>query len=260
MRVAVATIAVLAVACSSKGEQKPKENKAAVETPRDAAPLPPDEWAEERFRMVEDTVVARGIKDARVIAALKLTPRHYFVPPSIRHQAYDDNPLPIYQGKDGTRLTISQPYIVATMTEAAKVKAGDKVLEIGTGSGYQAAVLAMMGAKVYTMEINEELAAHTKKVLQTLSFKDVQMKQGDGFFGWPDAGPFDAILITCATPMLPPPLFEQLKVGGRLVAPMGDDFEQDLVVIEKTSENDMRRESLMGVRFGLMHGEVDKHR
>ena len=146
--VAVATIVALA-ACSSKGEQKAKETKAAAETPRDAAPLPPDEWAEERFRMVEETVVARGIKDARVITALKLTPRHYFVPPNIRHQAYDDNPLPIYRSKDGlTTLTISQPYIVATMTEAAKVKAGDKVLEIGTGSGYQAAVLAMMGAKV----------------------------------------------------------------------------------------------------------------
>ncbi|HEY5924933.1 MAG TPA: protein-L-isoaspartate(D-aspartate) O-methyltransferase, partial [Kofleriaceae bacterium] len=226
-----------------------------AEAPGDAdAAKPPDPWAEARFEMVDRTVAARGVTDERVLAAMKITPRHEFVPPANRHQAYEDSPLPI-----GFDLTISQPYIIATMTEAVKVKAGDKVLEIGTGSGYQAAVLAMMGAKVYTIEIHPELGARTKKVLESLSFKDVAMKIGDGYFGWEDAAPFDAIMITCATPEIPPPLLAQLKVGGRLIAPIGDNFEQELTVITKTRD-DVTRETLMGVRFGQMKGEIDKVR
>jgi protein-L-isoaspartate(D-aspartate) O-methyltransferase len=253
MRRVMVALTVLAVAACSKHEQKRTENTPAPATPRDAAtPKPLDEFAEARFEMVDRTVAARGITDERLLAALKITPRHEFVPPDIRHRAYDDSPLPI-----GFDLTISQPYIVAIMTEAAKVNAGDKVLEIGTGSGYQAAVLAMMGAKVYTIELHEDLARRTKLVLERLGFKDVAMRQGDGFFGWQDAGPFDAILITCATPDLPPPLVAQLEVGGRIVVPIGDDFEQELTAITKTADG-LERQALMGVRFGPMKGEIEK--
>jgi protein-L-isoaspartate(D-aspartate) O-methyltransferase len=255
MRVWLVAVGWLAVACS-KSEQKPKiEAKHPIAVLTDSAqPKPPDELAEARFEMVDRTVAGRGITDERVIAALKITPRHEFVPPSIRDQAYDDRPLPI-----GFDLTISQPFIVATMTQAAKVTAGARVLEIGTGSGYQAAVLAMMGAKVYTIELHEELARRTKLVLERLGFRDVHMRTGDGYFGWEDAGPFDAILITCATPEIPPPLLAQLKAGGRLVAPVGDDYEQELTVLTK-NDGVVTRETLMGVRFGPMKGEVDKHR
>jgi protein-L-isoaspartate(D-aspartate) O-methyltransferase len=134
------------------------------------------------------------------------------------------------------------------------------VLEIGTGSGYQAAVLAMMGAKVYTIEIHPELAKRTKLVLEKLGFRDVAMRTADGYFGWPEAAPFDAILITCATPDIPPPLVAQLATGGRIVAPIGDDFEQQLMVITKTGRGTLEREPLMDVRFGLMKGEIDKLR
>ena len=245
----------LAIAACSKKEPAKQQKVAPVvpEVAADAAEQkPPDPFAEARFDMVERTIVQRGIKDERVIAAMKITPRHEFVPPAIRNEAYDDRPLPI-----GFELTISQPYIVAFMTEALHVKAGDKVLEIGTGSGYQAAVLAMMGAKVYTMEIHPELGARTQKVLANLGFKDVHMRVADGYFGWEDAAPFDAIMVTCAAPEIPHPLFMQLKEGGRLIAPIGDDFEQELTVITKTADG-LTRESVMDVRFGAMKGEIDK--
>ena len=243
---------MLAITACSKGEQKQRAEVKPPPKPEPVEAKPPDVYAEARFEMVQRTIVERGVKDDRVIAAMKITPRHEFVPPDIRGHAYDDRPLPI-----GFDLTISQPYIIATMTEAVKVKAGDKVLEIGTGSGYQAAVLAMMGAKVWTIELHEELARRTKLVLEKLGFKDVTMRQGDGFFGWADAGPFDAIMITCATPSIPPPLLAQLKPGGRLIAPIGDDYGQELIVFTKTDE-DLERQSLMEVRFGPMKGEIDK--
>jgi protein-L-isoaspartate(D-aspartate) O-methyltransferase len=260
MRVRNVVIAVVAIGACSKGESKQRQATddpaAQVHTPEDAAPAtPPDPFAEARFEMVDRTVAARGITDERVLAAMKITPRHEFVPPDIRYRAYDDSPLPI-----GFDLTISQPFIVATMTQAAKVKAGDRVLEIGTGSGYQAAVLAMMGAKVYTIEIHPELAKRTKRVLEKLGFRDVAMRTGDGYFGWPEAAPFDAILITCATPDIPPPLVAQLATGGRIVAPIGDDFDQQLMVITKAGRDTLEREPLMDVRFGLMKGEIDKLR
>jgi protein-L-isoaspartate(D-aspartate) O-methyltransferase len=251
MRVRLVVLLVL-VAC---GKSEPKRKaEPVVEPPRAAEVKEPDPFAEARFDMVERTIVERDIKDQRVIAAMKITPRHEFVPPAIRNEAYDDRPLPI-----GFDLTISQPYIVAFMTEAIKVKAGDKVLEIGTGSGYQAAVLAMMGAKVWTIELHPDLGARTKKVLEKLGFKDVAMKIGDGYFGWPDVGPFDAIMITCATPVIPPPLVDQLEPGGRIIAPLGDDFGQVLTLITKTDDGP-RQEPLMDVRFGLMKGEIDKQR
>ena len=256
-----AVVAVAVIAC--KGEEK-HVSKAPAAPPvvQDAAtPKPPDEWADARFEMVERTVAARGITDKRVLAALRITPRHEFVPPENRYQAYDDSPLQI-----GFGLTISQPFIVATMTQAASVKPGDHVLEIGTGSGYQAAVLAMMGAKVWTMEIHPELAKRTQLVLQKLGFKDVQLKNADGYFGWQDGAPYDAILITCATPAIPPPLIAQLKTGGRIVAPVGD-IEQFMYVYTKNSSGTLDRDGVrdesgevMGVRFGPMKGEIDKQR
>lgn len=202
--------------------------------------------------MVARTIVGRDIRDARVIAAMKLTPREQFVPPALRDQAYDDRPLPI-----GFEKTISQAYIVALMTEAAKVKPGDRVLEIGTGSGYQAAVLAVMGAKVYTIEIHEELAARTRDVLKASGFGRVNLKIGDGYFGWPEAAPFDEIIVTCAVPDRPPPaLVAQLRVGGRMVLPLGSD-DQHLEVITRTATG-LERERLIDVRFGPMIGEVEK--
>jgi protein-L-isoaspartate(D-aspartate) O-methyltransferase len=255
MRVRIVAIAFVAVGACGKREAEPRKTpeRAAAATPRDAAEVKaPDPWAEARFDMVDRTIAARGIKDERVLAAMKLTPRHEFVPPSIRHRAYDDSPLPI-----GFDLTISQPFIVATMTEAAHIKAGDKVLEIGTGSGYQAAVLATMGAKVYTMELHPELSKRTQLVLKKLGYRDIAMRTGDGYYGWPDAAPFDAILITCATAALPPPLVQQLKVGGRIVVPLGDDYEQELMAITKTDDG-LENDALMGVRFGPMKGEIDK--
>src|SRR5262249_8889858 len=146
------------------------------------------------LRMVEDTLVARGIDDPHVLAAMNKVARHELVPPNVRDLAYADRALPI-----GFGLTISQPYIVATMTQAAGIKAGDKVLEIGTGGGYQAAVLAEIGAKVYTIEIVDELAARTRKALAHLGYDKIQTRTGDGYFGWPEAAPFDAILVTAAS-------------------------------------------------------------
>jgi protein-L-isoaspartate(D-aspartate) O-methyltransferase len=247
--------ALLLVACSKKSEtkQKPESAQAVVPAADAAEAKPPDPYAEARFEMVQRTLAERDITDARVLAAMKITPRHEFVPPDIRHLSYEDRPLPI-----GFELTISQPYIVAFMTQALNVKPGDKILEIGTGSGYQAAVLALMGAKVYTMEIHPELGARTQKVLKNLGFKDVFMRVGDGYFGWKDAAPFDAIMITCATPQIPPPLLDQLKPGGRLIAPLGDDIDQQLVVMTKGDR--LPPQELMPVRFGLMKGEIEDRR
>jgi protein-L-isoaspartate(D-aspartate) O-methyltransferase len=217
--------------------------------------LPPDPWLETRLAMVEQTIAARGISDPALLTALRMTPRHDLVPPAIRAEAYEDRPLPI-----GFGLTISQPYIVAAMTEAARVRPGSRVLEIGTGSGYQAAVLALMGATVYTIELHEELALRTHKVLERIGLAGIHTKIGDGWYGWAEAAPFDAILVTCATPVLPDRLLAQLAIGGRMVAPIGDDTVQVLEVITKTSKTAVERESLMHVRFGPMLGVVEVER
>lgn len=247
----VASIVVW-VGCRSDKRDEPPPPKQKQAIPELTPPVEPDLYAQARTEMVEQTIVARGITDERVITAMKLTPREQFVPPAIRDQAYDDRPLPI-----GFDKTISQAYIVALMTEAAHVKPGDRVLEIGTGSGYQAAVLAVMGAKVYTMEIAEDLGARTREVLKAAGFGRVDFKIGDGYFGWPDAAPFDAMLVTCAVPdRIPAPLIAQLKVGGRMVVPIGVD-DQQLMVITKTRHG-IVRSPLLDVRFGPMIGEVEK--
>lgn len=243
---------VVAVVAGCRGDQNagPPPSEHRVKAEPQPAPVEPDPWVQARTEMVDRTIVGRGITDARVITAMKLTPREQFVPPSIRDQAYDDRPLPI-----GFEKTISQAYIVALMTEAAKVKPGDRVLEIGTGSGYQAAVLAVMGANVYTIEIHEQLAARTREVLRLAGFGRIDLKIGDGYAGWPDAAPFDEIIVTCAVPdRPPPPLLAQLKVGGRMILPLGSD-DQHLEVITKTADG-IQRERLIDVRFGPMIGEV----
>jgi protein-L-isoaspartate(D-aspartate) O-methyltransferase len=212
-----------------------------------------DEFAADRERMVDDTIVGRGIDDPLVVRAMRAVPRHRFVPPEIRTSAYDDRALPI-----GYELTISQPYIVATMSEAAKIKPGDKVLEIGTGSGYQAAVLAEMGAEVYTIEIVEELAERTRSLFEKLGLLDkkIRIRIGDGYVGWPSEAPFDAILVTAAAPRVPQPLLDQLKAGGRMVIPVGSDYEQALQVVTKRAGGSTDVDVLFPVLFGPMTGAI----
>ncbi len=176
-----------------------------------------DAYAQRRLEMVETTIRARDVSDPDVLRAMRTVPRHQFVPADLRTVAYEDHPLPIGYGQ-----TISQPYIVAWMTELLDLKPGEKVLEIGTGSGYQAAVLAEIGGlEVYSIEIVPELAASAAERLAALGYGQVKVKQGDGYYGWPEYAPFDAILITAAPDHLPAPLAEQLKEGGRLVIPIG---------------------------------------
>jgi protein-L-isoaspartate(D-aspartate) O-methyltransferase len=201
-----------------------------------------------RDQMVDDQIVARGIKDKGVLAAMRKVPRHEFVPPSARGLAYADRPLPI-----GLDQTISQPYIVAIMTELAKLKKGDRVLEIGTGSGYQAAVLAAMGVQVYTIEIVAPLGEQAAKTFTRLGYAQIKARIGDGYAGWPEAAPFDAILVTAAPPKVPEALRQQLKRGGRLVVPVGEAY-QELKVITRT-ERGFHEEASLPVRFVPMTGK-----
>ncbi len=223
----------------------------AQERPAPAAPAPTPaaDRQEERDAMVERQIAARGISSPAVLQALRQVPRHAFVPPAWRAQAYADHPLPI-----GHDQTISQPYIVALMTELSAATAGHKVLEIGTGSGYQAAVLAALGCKVFSVEIVEPLAAEAAERLAELGYGQVQVRAGDGYAGWPDEAPFDAILITAAPPRIPEPLLAQLAVGGRLVVPVGEGI-QELTVVTRTEEGYQRR-GVLPVRFVPMTGEV----
>lgn len=195
-----------------------------------------------RERMVADQMAARDIKDPRVLAAMRKVPRHLFVPADQQRLAYEDHPLPI--GKDQT---ISQPYIVAYMSQALDLKPTDKVLEIGTGSGYQAAVLGELAAQVYTIEIVEELAERSKRTLATAGYANVHVRHGDGYAGWPEQAPFDAIMVTAAPDHVPQPLVDQLKIGGRLVVPVGRG-DQDLLVLTRTTEG-MREDDRLPVRF-----------
>jgi protein-L-isoaspartate(D-aspartate) O-methyltransferase len=176
----------------------------------------PDTYAKRRRRMVVEQLASRDIIDRRVLEVMGKVPRHLFVLPAHRDQAYEDYPLPIEEGQ-----TISQPYIVALMTQCLVLKGGEKVLEIGTGSGYQAAVLAEIGTRVFSIEINERLAAQSARTLQALGYDNVQVKCGDGYRGWPEEAPFDAVIVTCASPEVPPSLLDQLGEGGRLIIPLG---------------------------------------
>jgi protein-L-isoaspartate(D-aspartate) O-methyltransferase len=209
-------------------------------------------FAKEREAMVRTQVAARGVSDSAVLGALRRVPRHEFVPADVRAEAYADHPLPI-----GERQTISQPYIVGFMTELLQVKPGHRVLEIGTGSGYQAAVLAELGVEVYTIEIVESLAETARAVLQRLGYEKVRVRAGDGYQGWPDAAPFDRIIVTAAPPQVPQPLIDQLKPGGRLVVPEGMQ-EQDLVLYTKAEDGKLRRDRVLPVRFVPMTGQAQK--
>ena len=208
-----------------------------------------DNFARSRQRMVETQLIPRGIKDKRVINAMLTIPRHLFVPEeALWSQAYSDFPLPI-----GEKQTISQPYIVALMTEALELKGSEKVLEIGTGSGYQTAILSMLAEKVYSIERISTLAARARKVLDSINCSNVVIKIGDGTLGWPEESPYDAILTTAAAPEIPKCYVDQLKIGGRLIIPVGDVYSQVLVKVIKTKDGIIKQD-MGGCRFVKLIG------
>jgi protein-L-isoaspartate(D-aspartate) O-methyltransferase len=208
---------------------------------------------ESRRRMVERDLKGRDIKDSKVLEIMGRVPRHLFVEPSLKSKAYADHPLPIGEGQ-----TISQPYIVALMTQILQIQPGERVLEIGTGSGYQAAVLAELTDQVYTLEIIETLTKQAAKRLNELGYGRVRVKYGDGYFGWEEAAPFDAILVTCAANHIPPPLIKQLKEGGRLIIPLGSTtyFQTLTLLTKRMGKSDIQH--LLGVAFVPMTGEAQK--
>jgi protein-L-isoaspartate(D-aspartate) O-methyltransferase len=200
-------------------------------------------WSDKANSMVKYQIEKRGIKNPVVLQVMRNTPRHLFVPPALSSMAYDDYPLPI-----GKEQTISQPYIVALMTDLLKLKGGEKILEIGTGSGYQAAILSQLVDTVYTIEIIESLAINAKIRLNNLNYKNVIVKQGDGYKGWPSAAPFDAIIVTAAPKKVPQTLIDQLNVGGHIVIPVGDRW-QELQLITKINKNKIKKKTVIPVRF-----------
>ncbi len=204
--------------------------------------------------MVAGQIQAREVKDPNVLKAMRTVPRHAFIPSNVQRQAYYDYPLPIGEGQ-----TISQPYIVAFMTEALKLDPNSKVLEIGTGSGYQAAVCAEIAREVYTIEIVPELAKSAAKQLKKLGYRNVFVRAGDGYFGWPEKAPFDAIIGTAAAGRIPPALIEQLKGGGRMILPLRGrlGFEY-LELVSKDKKGRVQRKKVMPVRFVPMTGEVQR--
>jgi len=213
-----------------------------------------DDLADARRRMVEEQIHARGVTDPAVLAALGSVPRHLFVPEDERAQAYADRPLPIGSGQ-----TISQPYIVGLMTSLLELKPGARVLEVGTGSGFQAAVLSRVAGEVYTIEILKPLAERARRTLAELGYRNVHVRAGDGFQGWPEAAPFDGIIVTAAPPSVPEPLLRQLKVGGKLVIPVGNrDALQNLLVFTKRADGSFDRASVLPVRFVPMTGQAQK--
>jgi protein-L-isoaspartate(D-aspartate) O-methyltransferase len=214
-------------------------------------PSDPDPTAILRERMVRDQLAARGIRDPRVLDALSRVPRHELVPEEQRLHAYEDRPLPI-----GHDQTISQPFVVAYMTEQLQLAGDERVLEVGTGSGYQAAVLAELAREVYTIEIVEPLGVRARADLARLGYRNVHVRVGDGYRGWPEQAPFDAIIVTAAPGHVPQPLIDQLAVGGRLVLPVGG-WDQELLRIERHADG-IREEKLIGVRFVPMRGEAER--
>ncbi len=202
--------------------------------------------------MVQQQLMTRGVHEERVLAAMAKVPREEFVPADQRAAAYTDNPLPI-----GYDQTISQPYIVAFMTEQLQPKPSDRVLEIGTGSGYQAAILGELVVEVYSIEIIEPLGKSAAATLQRLGYKNVQVKVGDGYKGWPEHAPFDAITVTCAPDHVPQPLIDQLKEGGRMIIPVGSFGDQELYLLEKKN-GQLERRAVLPVRFVPMAGEAEQ--
>ena len=208
-----------------------------------------DPYLLRRQEMIETQIVSRGVSDKRVLGAMLKVERHRFVPFIVRAMAYNDSPLPIGHGQ-----TISQPYIVAYMTEAARLNPEDRVLEVGTGSGYQAAVLAEIAREVYTIEIVEPLADDARQRLKELGYQNIFVKHGDGYKGWPEKSPFDVIVVTAAPEEIPPELIHQLKAGGRMVVPIGSFF-QELYLVTRT-ESGFEKKNLLPVRFvPMVHGQ-----
>lgn len=269
VRLALA-LALLAIGCDCGGSragggvEPPAPRPAEAPTPE--APTPaagdgtpassaPEEarFVEARRQMVDRQLAARDITDPRVLAAMGRVPRHLFVPEVERREAYADYPLPI-----GHEQTISQPYVVAYMSQALGLEGDERVLEIGTGSGYQAAVLAELCREVYTIEIVPELAASARALLAELGYRNVQVRAGDGYRGWPEAAPFDAVIVTAAPDHVPEPLVAQLREGGRMIVPVGA-VDQDLVLIERGPRGVVQRR-VMPVRFVPMTGEAERRR
>jgi protein-L-isoaspartate(D-aspartate) O-methyltransferase len=213
-----------------------------------------DPWAARREAMVRGDIAGRGVTHPGVLRVMRATPRHLFVPPESRELAYNDHPLAIGYGQ-----TISQPYIVAYMTELLEPARTQKVLEIGTGSGYQTAVLSPLAGHVYSIEIVPELARDAAALLGKLGYKNVTVRHGDGYRGWPEQAPFDRIILTAAPPDVPPALIEQLKPGGKLVAPVGRGFGQELVVIGKDRAGKLTRRAVLPVRFVPMVPAERRH-
>ncbi len=248
---AAAALASLLLACGPAAGPPPPLRSGSGAATAATVPTEGDPMMLARDRMVSEQIESRGVTDARVLLAMRKVPRHAFVPGWDARQAHDDGPFPIGWGQ-----TISQPYIVALMTELAAAGPASKVLEIGTGSGYQAAVLAELAGKVFSIEIVEPLAKRSAETLAALGYANVTVRQGDGYGGWPEEAPFDAVVVTAAPPYVPQPLKEQLKVGGRLVLPVGDYF-QELVVLTRTAGGYEER-SVIPVRFVPMTGEVQR--
>ncbi len=248
-------LCVIAISCeNSSSSERSSEAPAAAEQveaeadeeapPTDQPPSPAQgPRADEREQMVSDQIEHRGVEDKRVLEAMRAVPRHKYVPDTMVPHAYLDRPLPI-----GLDQTISQPFIVALMSELLEVSPGDRVLEIGTGSGYQAAVLAEMGAEVFTIEILCELAERAERDLQATGYEAIEIRCGDGYKGWPEEAPFDRIIVTAAPPELPEALVDQLDVGGRLVVPVGE-HRQMLQVVERIDEDTVETSDTMPVRF-----------
>ncbi len=212
------------------------------------------QFKQEREQMVRKQIQQRGISDKNVLDAMSQVPRHLFVPTQLVSSAYDDRPLPIGDGQ-----TISQPYIVALMTESLNLSGAERVLEVGTGSGYQAAILSHIAKEVYSIEIKEKLYKRSSNLLVSLKFNNITLRHGDGYFGWEEAAPFDAIMITAAVDHIPPPLLKQLKNDGKLVLPLGNPFSyQNLVLITKRNE-DYTLKQITGVLFVPMTGYALKH-
>jgi protein-L-isoaspartate(D-aspartate) O-methyltransferase len=211
-----------------------------------------DNFESLRLKMVEEQIVYRGVKNEAVLSAMRKVPRHLFVSDQYRKESYDDYPLPI-----GYDQTISQPYIVALMTELLDPKKTDRILEVGTGSGYQAAVLAEIVKEVYTVEIVPELALRAEILLKEMKYENITAKSGDGYAGWKEHAPFDGIIVTASAPRIPEPLVEQLKEGGRLVIPVGD-FSQDLKLLIK-EKGKMKEHSIIPVRFVPMTGIIQQN-
>ena len=211
-----------------------------------------DRYRKQRIRMVDSQIRSRGITDPRVLKAMETVPRHLFVDEGLMDQAYNDSPLPIGEGQ-----TISQPYIVALMTEALGLTGKERVLEIGTGSGYQTAVLAELAERVFSIERIASLASKTRKLLDSLNYFNVALRVGDGTYGWREESPFDAVIVTAGAPDIPRILVEQLYNGGRLILPVGDRYSQTLIRLTRLSEdvNDVKKEDLGGCRFVSLVGD-----